>query len=258
MNLENQLLSVENLTKRFNGRKKTLTVFENFSFQVRENEIVAFLGPSGCGKSTLLRCISGLSDFNGSISIAGNDPKVLLKKKQIGFSFQEPGLIEWRNVLQNVLLPFEIGAPTITKYDAETHAHELISLMGLSEFKEFYPSELSGGMKQRVALARALLLHPSLLLLDEPFNALDSLTKTKLTVEFEKILKQQQVTTVLITHNTHEAAYLADTIYLLSKMPAQIIKKIDVKYSCEKNIDLFDHPEFQKVVSECHKILFNL
>jgi ABC-type nitrate/sulfonate/bicarbonate transport system ATPase subunit len=255
-NREKIAVEVRRLEKSFPAGKKELLVFKDLNFDVRSGETVCFLGPSGCGKSTLLRCIASLTNYKGSVLIDGEPPAALCKNKKIGFAFQDAGLIEQRTVYENIMLPSVIGVNTGSTEEAAARAEELMTIVGLEKFRNYYPHQLSGGMLQRTNFARSLLLSPRLLLLDEPFNALDSLTATKLTVLFEKILKEQAITTILISHNIQEAVYLADRIFILSTLPAVIIKEIPVNMGKEKSISLFDDADFLKIIAECRKELF--
>ena len=252
----NKFIEVQNLSKRFTSGGKILTVFSQLNFELAEGQFASFVGPSGCGKSTLMRVVASLLVHDiGSITIGGESPKALTQQKKIGFAFQEPGLIEWRTVFNNILLPAEIGKSAKPSADIINRAEELLVMMGLQDFKNYHPHQLSGGMKQRVGLARALLLQPSLLILDEPFSSLDGLTKLKLTVEFQRILKEQNTTVLSITHSIDEAAYMADRIFIMKPLPSTIVKTIDVTYTHPRNIDLFNQAEFGAMVAQCRKYL---
>jgi NitT/TauT family transport system ATP-binding protein len=250
------VLRVKHLTKRFETKENKLTVFENINFSVGPGEVVCLLGPSGCGKSTLLRCLANLTGYEGAISIDGQSPQQATNSKQVGFAFQEAGLINWRSVEDNVLLPSQIGVRTVSTVEAAQRASTLIELMSLRAFKDYFPPMLSGGMRQRTALARALLLTPKLLLLDEPFAALDYLTRLKLMIEFKIILSEQGQSTVLVTHSFEEAAYLADRILVLKSLPSAIIYERVVSYSAPRSENLLSLPEFNEVTNWCREKLF--
>lgn len=247
---------IETLSHEFVHRGNPLPVIDNFSLTATEQETVAILGPSGCGKSTILRCIAGFIQPNkGNIVVNGLPAIIAAKEKKIGFAFQEPALLEWATVLENILLPSRLGIRTISTSQAESKAFQLMSLMGLKGFDSFYPLQLSGGMKQRVALARAMLLEPSLLLLDEPFGSLDLLTRTRLIVEFSKILKEARIPVILVTHSIEEAVFLADKVLVLSPRPCSIIKEIRPNLTELKDLHLFEKRGFLDAVAECRKIL---
>ncbi|MDB5227815.1 MAG: putative transporter ATP-binding protein [Bacteroidota bacterium] len=247
---------IENIRHAFVNKRDSLEVIRKFSISVNEGETIAILGPSGCGKSTILRCIASLiKPLSGSITINNIPSTIAIKKKMIGFAFQEAALLEWETVVNNILLPGKIGLHTKTIAELEKKSEELISLMGLTGFECFYPSQLSGGMKQRVALARALLLEPSLLLLDEPFGSLDLLTRSNLIVEFSKIMSVNKIPTIIVTHSVEEAVFLADKVLILSPRPCSIIAEISPELVEEKSFKMFDDAAFITKVAECRKIL---
>lgn len=248
---------VEGLAHSFISKRNSIKVIDQFSCTVNEGEILAILGPSGCGKSTILRCIAGfIKPGDGKITINAKTPEFALQHKMIGFAFQDAALLEWKTVRQNIMLPAIIGR--ISEHgDVNSKLENLIKLMRLDGFEHFYPSQLSGGMKQRVALARAFLLEPSLLLLDEPFGSLDLLTRSKLVVEFSKILNSNFTPTVIVTHSIEEAVFLADRVVILSPRPAKILSIIKTNRNRERSFLTFEDPEFLIKVSECRKILIN-
>ncbi len=202
---------------------------KNINLDICEGEIVGIVGPSGCGKSTLLSIIAGLiQPSNGTILINGE--KTNNSNRNIGYMFQKDQLLEWRNILQNVVLGLEIQKKLNPK--AYEKAKELLINYGLGDFIYSYPRQLSGGMRQRVALIRTLLLEPSLLLLDEPFSALDYQTRLAIADEIGIILKKEKKTALLVTHDIAEAISLSDRVVILSNRPAKIKEIIDISLTC--------------------------
>lgn len=202
---------------------------KNISLDVYRGEIVVIVGPSGCGKSTLLSIISGLiKPSTGKVLINGKDIKG--PSKNIGYMFQRDHLFEWRNILDNVLIGLEIQKK-ITK-EAKEYALKLLNTYGLGEFINHYPNQLSGGMRQRVALTRTLVTKPDLLLLDEPFSALDYQTRLAIADEIGTILKKEKKTALMVTHDIAEAISMADRIVVLSKRPATIKDVVEIELTC--------------------------
>ncbi|MSQ32636.1 MAG: ABC transporter ATP-binding protein [Dehalococcoidia bacterium] len=208
-------ISATDLTKSFG----TLQAISNLHLSIEEGEFVSIIGPSGCGKSTLLRILGGmLVPSSGSVAIGGGSPQAAQSRKQIGFVFQDPALLPWRNVTSNINLPMEInrGAPS------GVGVSELLDMVGLKEFESFHPYQLSGGMQQRVALARALVFDPSVLLMDEPFGALDEITRGEMRYELLRIWEQRRKTVLFVTHSIAEAIALSDRVLVMSRQPGQI------------------------------------
>lgn len=212
-------LELRNVSRTFDGKK----VVNNISFSAKPGEIIGLLGTSGCGKSTLLRAISGLdTGYEGAITINGNKSKAV--DDAVGFIFQEPRLFPWLNALENVT--FGLKGDKRKKID---RAVEYLESVGLTGNEGLYPRQLSGGMAQRVAIARALVTSPEILLLDEPFSALDAFTKMQLQDLLLDIWKTHQSTIVLVTHDIDEATYLCDRIIILRGQPGEIDKEIEIK-----------------------------
>ncbi|MEM3484428.1 MAG: ABC transporter ATP-binding protein [Candidatus Methanomethyliaceae archaeon] len=219
------LIILDKVTKSYRSNNNKIDVLTDISFCVREGEFLAVVGPSGCGKTTLLKLIAGLLvPTGGSISVG--DKTVTGPLGIVGMVFQSPVLLPWRRVLQNVLLPIEILGGN--KNYCKQQALELLSLVGIEEFAQRWPWELSLGMQQRVALCRALIHDPPLLLLDEPFAAVDALTREELDVELERLWAAKQKTIILVTHSIEEAVLLADHIIVLTPRPGQINARIQV------------------------------
>ena len=193
--------------------------------EVGEHEFVAVIGRSGCGKSTLLRLIAGLlMPTDGRITVAGEP--VVKPRRDVSFMFQQPALLPWRSVLSNVVLPIEIFGFTRRAY--RDRAHELLDLVGLGGFEKRLPHELSGGMRQRVSLCRSLIQSPRVMLMDEPFSALDAITRTELSEELQRVQLELPRTVVFVTHSIDEAVLLADRIVVLSPRPGRIHRSVDV------------------------------
>lgn len=221
----NTIISLNKIRKHFND----LQVLQDITFDVEEGEFVSIIGPSGCGKTTLLKIIGGLTDFsNGTLTIKNNTVKIAQRQREFGFVFQESVLLPWRNVLDNIMLPSEI----LGRHDNTEISSSLLKLVGLEKFKNFYPKELSGGMQQRVALARALSFEPSILLMDEPFGALDEITRDRLNLELLRIWKKESSTIssiIFVTHSVPESVFMSDKIVVLSTRPGKVQRVIDIE-----------------------------
>lgn len=239
--------SVKNVRKVFssgelNSRsEEPVVALDDASFEFEQGELVSFLGPSGCGKTTLLRIIAGLIPrTSGSVQIGGRDVSEPLGN--YGFVFQSPSLMHWRSVIDNVLFPMEI----LKRRDAasQNRAAELLDMVGLSAFMQSRPHQLSGGMQQRVALCRALIHQPALLLMDEPFGALDELTRLEMNDLLLRIRQETKATVLFVTHSISEAIYLSDTVLVFSRRPARVARKIDVDLSYPRGQKMRFHPAF--------------
>jgi NitT/TauT family transport system ATP-binding protein len=216
------------------GRGKTVRALAEINLTIERGEFIALLGPSGCGKSTILHLLAGLEDASsGSVTIHGQPPAALRLGHQLGVAFQEPALLPWRSVESNLKLPFQAAGVPV---DNARIAH-LIHLVGLQGFESARPRQLSGGMRQRVAIARALALNPQLLLLDEPFGALDAVTRRHMNHELQRIWLEKQLTTVLVTHSVEEAVFLADRILVLGGRPGQILRECPVPFPRPHTLD---------------------
>ena len=230
-------VAIEGLYKSFD----TGTAVEDLSFEVGDKEFVSLVGPSGCGKSTLLRLVSGLiAPTRGTVRV--RDKEVRGPLAGVGMVFQAPVLLPWRTTLANVLFTAEMRGERAERYRAR--ANELIRLAGLEGFEERLPHELSGGMQQRVAICRALLLNPSLLLLDEPFGALDIITRERMGFELQKIWSATRNTVLFVTHSITEAVLLSDTVVVMSARPGRLKAVIAVDLPRPREVTTLSDPRF--------------
>jgi NitT/TauT family transport system ATP-binding protein len=218
-------IDVSGLTVRFRSKRSTTSALDDVTLRVEAGEFVSIVGPSGCGKSTLLKVVAGLvAPTTGSVSLLGEP--VTGPRQNIGFAFQRAALLEWRGVRKNILLQAEMRG--MDKARASARAAELIELTGLSGFEDALPHELSGGMQQRVALCRALLHEPPVLLMDEPFGALDALTREQLNAELNRIWRETGTTIMLVTHSIAEAVFLGTRVVVMSPRPGRLIRTLEV------------------------------
>jgi NitT/TauT family transport system ATP-binding protein len=217
--VEIPVLQAKAVSKSFETAQGSLLALAYIDLAVRAGEFLCIVGPSGCGKTTLLQLLGGLlPPTEGQVLLRGQP--LTKPPSEIGIVFQKPNLMPWRSVLANVMLPLQImGVP---EREAKKRGEETLGLVGLREFEQAYPKELSGGMEQRVAVARALVQQPYLLLLDEPFGALDALTRERLNTELLRLWQQQNFTAIMVTHNIREAVFLADRVLVLSPRPATV------------------------------------
>ncbi|MGA8115547.1 MAG: ABC transporter ATP-binding protein [Actinocatenispora sp.] len=219
------LLSVESASRTFDGRAGRVQALEDITLQVADGEFVAVIGRSGCGKSTLLRLLAGLlRPTAGRATLAGRE--IRRPSRDVAVMFQRPALLPWRSVLDNVLLPADVFG--WARREHLDRAHELLAMVGLSDATRRLPHELSGGMQQRVALCRALLQRPRVLLMDEPFSALDALTREELSGELQRIHLAHRFTTVLVTHSIDEAVLLADRVVVLRSRPGRVHRIVPI------------------------------
>ena len=234
-------IEINQLNKSFTESKQIL---KDISFSVQKGEVVSILGPSGCGKSTILRLLANLETQNSGTAEC---------KGELSFVFQQPLLLDWRTALANVTMPLEIKG--IDKSTAQQKAKDALTLTGLGENLYQYPEELSGGMKMRVSLARALVTEPEVMLLDEPFAALDEMTRELLNEELIELNHQKSLTLLLVTHNIFEAVYMSDRIIILSNTPASIRDIIEVDLPKPRKMSERGSPEFAKIVGQVQRIL---
>lgn len=221
---------------------------EGVDLRVRRGEFVAIAGPSGCGKTTLLKLIAGLMlPTEGAVTVAGK--AVSGPSKIVGMAFQNPIMLPWRTTLENVLLPLEIVQPHKSQYKRNRtpymeKARELLDTVGLNGFADNHPWQLSGGMQQRASLCRALIHEPEILLLDEPFGALDAFTREELWLVLQDLWQQQGCTVILVTHDLREAIFLANTVYVMSNRPGRLTSRTEVDFSRPRHLEVCFTPEF--------------
>jgi NitT/TauT family transport system ATP-binding protein len=246
-------IEIQGVSMRFRlSRKQEVLALENIDLTIQSGEFVAVIGPSGCGKSTLLHLVAALETATcGKITIDGESPEALREKHQLGIAFQEHALLPWLSVESNLALPFKIaGRPP-----DRDHIRELIRLVGLRGFEDARPRQLSGGMRQRAAIARSLCLDPKLLLLDEPFGALDAVTRRQMNIELQRVWLEKRLTTMLVTHSVDEAIFLADRVVVLSGRPGRIAEIIDVAFERPRTPECMRTEEFHRLSDHLTELL---
>jgi len=247
-------ITLKGVSHTFETRRAKLRALEDIDLEIGENEFVTLVGRSGCGKSTLLRLMAGLlRPTAGQVEIGGR--AVTRPRRDVSLMFQRSALLPWRTVIENVMLPVEILR--LDRRAHRTRAEQLLTLTGLEGFEGRRPNELSGGMQQRVALCRALVHDPSVLLMDEPFAALDALTREELSLELQRIWGEERKTIVFVTHSIQEATLLADRIVVMSPRPGRIARLLTVAADRPRSLGVTAHsPELDRVGAELHELLF--
>jgi len=242
-------IQLNNVAKIFYTKGGKVEALRDVNMEIGENQFVSIVGPSGCGKTTILKIIAGLTEpTTGEVYVRGQ--KVVNIIQNVGMVFQSPVLLKWRTVLKNIMLPIEIKKLSEKEYLEK--AHNLIELTGLKGFEDKYPNELSGGMQQRVSICRALITDPDILLMDEPFGALDALTREQLNRELINIWQYKKKTVVFVTHSVNEAVYLSDKIFVMSPRPGTVIEEINVDLPRPR---IRSDPKFIALVEKILKLL---
>jgi len=254
--LGSPMIDISHVEKVFiTVRNERIHALHDISLNVADREFVTIVGPSGCGKSTLLKILGGLlGATSGAVTLAGTP--VQKPRTDIGIMFQSPILLPWRTIIENVLLPTEIQR--LPKVKARERARDLLNMVGLAEFENKYPMELSGGMQQRAAIVRALINDPRILLMDEPFGALDAMTREQMNLDLQRIWAESGKTVVLITHSIPEAVFLADRVVVMSARPGRIQRIIDVPIPRPRSIEVMGEPLFGRMTADIRRLLYGL
>lgn len=235
------LIAVSDVSRVFTSGGTTVTALDHVGFEVQAGNFVSIVGPSGCGKSTLLKIVSGLlAPSSGTVTVHGEPVRAPLEN--VGMVFQAPILLKWRSVIANILLPVEFARLDIPSHTERTRA--LIKLVGLEGFDEMYPHQLSGGMQQRVSLCRALVTDPQLLLMDEPFGALDAMTRDELDMELLRIWEERKKTVLFVTHSIQEAVFLSDVVFVMSARPGRLLEQIAINLPRPRSMEMMTDQKF--------------
>jgi NitT/TauT family transport system ATP-binding protein len=245
------MIEIRGLNKIYDTRDgEPIIALKDINFDIEQGEFVTVVGPSGCGKTTMLKILAGIMrKTSGEILVRGTP--IDGPNRQIGVVFQEPLLLPWRNIIQNVMVPIEIQGRSKAQYGPV--AADLLRLVGLTGFDKKYPNELSGGMQQRVGIARALVHDPAFLLMDEPFGALDAMTREQMNLELLRIWHERQKTVLLVTHSIAEAVFLADRIVVMSPRPGRIAEVIEVDLPRPRTLAMINSDAFGTYVARVRK-----
>ena len=247
---------VHNLAVEFVHRRERTRVLHDVNLSVAKGGFVSLLGPSGCGKSTLLRVLSGLlTPTEGKVLIGGLDPVQAARQRHIGLVFQEPTLMPWKNAFENVCALMVVAGQPRGRAEVRERAREMLHLVGLDDAATRMPHQLSGGMRQRVAIARALALDPEVLMMDEPFGALDAITREDMSGFLLDIWQRTQKTIVLVTHSIEEAVFLSREVHVMARNPARIIEAVTIPLRYPRNEDSYAEPAFSQTAARLRRLL---
>ncbi len=249
------VIAANNLSKIYNpGSDEQVVALQNINLEVQPGDFISLIGPSGCGKSTLLRLIADLIDVSdGELKVNEKTPHQARMDRDYGMVFQAATLYEWRTVVRNVQLPLEIMG--YNRRERRERAQQMLELVELGKFGKHYPWQLSGGMQQRVAIARALAFQPNLLLMDEPFGALDEFTRERMNLELLRIWEQTGITVVFVTHSIAEAVFLSSRVVIMSPRPGRISKIMDIDLPYPRNFETRELPQYFERVTEVRELL---
>ncbi|MBC7703823.1 MAG: ABC transporter ATP-binding protein [Rhodoferax sp.] len=250
-------VSCRNVSVRFFTDTRSVTALKDISLDIQAGEFLSLLGPSGCGKSTFLRVVADLiPPTGGSLTVLGVTPETARLRRDIGFVFQDAALLPWRTALQNVALPLEVArGKTLNTKPARATPRELLELVGLKGSEDAFPHELSGGMRQRVSIARALVSDPRILLMDEPFGALDEITRDRLNEELLRLWRELGMTVLFVTHSIYEAAFLGQRVMMLAANPGRVQEIVPVTLPSERTLAIRDTPEFVQLTAYLRRVL---
>ncbi len=249
-------IEINDVTMVFHGRGDSVIALEKVNMRIPTGQFASIIGPSGCGKSTLLRLVADIMQpFSGNLRIGEGSPRDARRDHSIGFVFQSATLLPWRTVRQNIELPLDVVGRESSRRSRRS-TDDLIELVGLKGFENALPNQLSGGMQQRVAIARALMLTPDVLLLDEPFGALDEITRQRMNIELLRIWAESGTTALLVTHSIAEAVFMSDQVYVMSARPGKIINIVDVPLPRPRTVDMMRSAPFYDCVNRVRDGLF--
>ena len=241
--IDSAAIICRNVSVRFFTDRRSVTALSGIDLEVKRGELLTLLGPSGCGKSTLLRAVADLvTPSTGEIRVLGSPAEAARRRRDIGFVFQDPALLPWRSALQNVELPLEVADGA--KHKGKATPRELLELVGLKGWENAFPHELSGGMRQRVSIARALVSDPKILLMDEPFGALDEITRDRLNEELRRVWRDTGTTILFVTHSIYEAAYLGQRVLMLAANPGRVREIVPVSLPETRTLDIRETADF--------------